>query len=85
MYIRTCTLGNNYSNNNGKDRIPTIEDVPKLEYTEKVFKESMRLYPPAWTIGRQVISDYKGLLFLLLLRQNLLLLNQILKACSNHH
>ena len=41
-------------------RIPTIEDVPKLEYTEKVFRESMRLYPPAWTIGRQVINDYQG-------------------------
>ena len=40
-------------------RTPTIDDVPKLEYTEKVFRESMRLYPPAWTIGRQVINDYK--------------------------
>ena len=40
-------------------RIPTIEDIPKLEYTEKVFRESMRLYPPAWTIGRQAINDYK--------------------------
>ena len=27
--------------------------------TEKVFRESMRLYPPAWSLGRQVISDYK--------------------------
>ena len=42
-----------------KIRIPTIKDVPKLEYTEKVFRESMRLYPPAWTIGRQVLNDYK--------------------------
>jgi cytochrome P450 len=41
------------------DRIPTVEDIPKLEYTEKVFRESMRLYPPAWTLGRQVINDYK--------------------------
>jgi cytochrome P450 len=40
-------------------RIPTVEDIPKLEYTEKVFRESMRLYPPAWTIGRQAITDYK--------------------------
>jgi cytochrome P450 len=60
LYEELCSiLGNNNSNNNVKDRIPTIEDVPKLEYTEKVFRESMRLYPPAWTIGRQVISDYK--------------------------
>ena len=41
------------------NRIPTVEDIPKLEYTEKVFRESMRLYPPAWTLGRQVINDYK--------------------------
>jgi cytochrome P450 len=40
-------------------RIPTVEDIPKLEYTEKVFRESMRLYPPAWSLGRQVINDYK--------------------------
>ena len=33
--------------------------MPKLEYTEKVFRESKRLYPPAWPIGRQAIDDYK--------------------------
>jgi cytochrome P450 len=55
LYAELCSvLG-------GKDakRIPTVEDIPKLEYTEKVFRESMRLYPPAWTIGRQAINDYK--------------------------
>jgi len=40
-------------------RIPTVEDIPKLEYIEKVFRESMRLYPPAWTLGRKAINDYK--------------------------
>jgi cytochrome P450 len=40
-------------------RIPTVEDISKLEYTEKVFRESMRLYPPAWTLGRKAINDYK--------------------------
>jgi cytochrome P450 len=39
-------------------RLPTVEDIPKLEYTEKVFRESMRLYPPAWTLGRQALTDY---------------------------
>ncbi len=39
--------------------IPTVADIPKLVYTERVLKESMRLYPPAWTIGRQAINDYK--------------------------
>lgn len=39
-------------------RPPTITDVPRLEYTERVFRESMRLFPPAWTLGRQVMEDY---------------------------
>lgn len=39
--------------------IPTADDVPKLRYTEMVFAESMRLYPPAWTLGRRVLSDYR--------------------------
>jgi cytochrome P450 len=42
----------------GDKRAPTVEDVQHLEYTEKVFRESMRLYPPAWTLGRQVLEDY---------------------------
>src|SRR5919202_1624586 len=40
-------------------RLPTIEDIPKLEYTERVLRESMRLYPPAWTLGRQSLADYR--------------------------
>jgi cytochrome P450 len=34
-------------------RLPTLEDLPQLRYTEMVFAESMRLYPPAWAMGRQ--------------------------------
>ncbi|MGH9617096.1 MAG: cytochrome P450 [Acidobacteriaceae bacterium] len=34
-------------------RRATIEDLPGLRYTEMVFAESMRLYPPAWAMGRQ--------------------------------
>ena len=34
-------------------RLPTLEDIPRLRYTEMVFAESMRLYPPAWAMGRQ--------------------------------
>lgn len=33
------------------------EDVPNLRYTEMVFAESMRLYPPAWVIGRMALQD----------------------------
>ena len=37
----------------GSGRRPTLEDLPRLRYTEMVFAESMRLYPPAWAMGRQ--------------------------------
>ena len=43
----------------GQDLTPTFADIPKLEYTQKVFAESMRLYPPAWAVGRQAIHDCK--------------------------
>jgi cytochrome P450 len=38
-------------------RPPTAEDLPRLAYTEMVFAESMRLYPPAWVLGRRAIRD----------------------------
>ncbi len=38
-------------------RIPTPADVPRLEYATWVIKESMRLYPPAWSIGREAVAD----------------------------
>jgi cytochrome P450 len=38
-------------------RLPTLEDLPRLRYTEMVFAESMRLYPPAWAMGRESIGD----------------------------
>jgi cytochrome P450 len=40
-------------------RRPTIEDVPKLLYTEMVLAEAMRLYPPAWAIGRLSLKDHE--------------------------
>ena len=33
-------------------RLPTLADYPNLKYTEQVFAEAMRLYPPAWAMGR---------------------------------
>ena len=39
------------------DRLPGAEDVRALPFTERVLKESMRLYPPAWTTGREAAED----------------------------
>jgi cytochrome P450 len=39
------------------DRPPTPADVPRLKYAEWVVRESMRLYPPAWAIGREALTD----------------------------
>jgi cytochrome P450 len=39
-------------------RLPTLDDVPKLPFVEQVVTESMRLFPPAWIIGRRAIQDY---------------------------
>jgi len=38
-------------------RLPTLEDLPSLPYTEMVVAEAMRLYPPAWAMGRQATQD----------------------------
>jgi cytochrome P450 len=40
-------------------RLPAFEDVPRLAYTEMVVAESIRLYPPAWAIGRRSLVDQK--------------------------
>ena len=38
-------------------RAPRFADLPQLRYTEKVVKETMRLFPPAWVIGREAVND----------------------------
>jgi cytochrome P450 len=40
-------------------RVPTAADIPRLSYAEMVIKESMRLYPPAWGVGRQAIAPFE--------------------------
>jgi cytochrome P450 len=39
------------------DRTPTMSDLSDLPYVERVVKESMRLYPPAWVVGREAIAE----------------------------
>lgn len=39
-------------------RLPGFEDVSRLSYTENVMAESLRLYPPAWAMGRYARNDF---------------------------
>ena len=39
------------------DRPATAADVKALEYTGRIIKETMRLYPPVWVVGRQVVNE----------------------------
>lgn len=38
---------------------PTLTDLPALSFVERVVTESMRLYPPAWLIGRRALESYQ--------------------------
>jgi cytochrome P450 len=38
-------------------RLPTMEDLSRLQYTEMIAKESMRLYPPAYALGREAVEE----------------------------
>ncbi|MGA8876537.1 MAG: cytochrome P450 [Candidatus Korobacteraceae bacterium] len=40
-------------------RIPAMEDIPSLTFTEKVIKETLRLYPPAWSVARTAIHEFE--------------------------
>jgi cytochrome P450 len=41
-----------------QSRLPTVDDVSRLRYTENVLAESLRLYPPAWAMGRYARDDF---------------------------
>lgn len=40
-------------------RVPGYGDLAALPYTRMVFAESMRLYPPAWAIGRRALASFE--------------------------
>lgn len=40
-------------------RAPSFEDIPDLKFTEAVLAESMRLFPPAWAVGRLAAEEHE--------------------------
>jgi cytochrome P450 len=41
-------------------RLPTADDLPSLPYTRMVLAEAMRLYPPAWLVGRRALGAFEA-------------------------
>lgn len=41
------------------ERPATFDDLPRLMLAERVVNESLRLYPPAWLIGREAGQDFE--------------------------
>jgi cytochrome P450 len=40
-------------------RLPTIADVPRLPFTRAVLAEALRLFPPAYVLGRRSVAEYQ--------------------------
>ncbi|MFD3534545.1 cytochrome P450 [Streptomyces sp. NPDC058664] len=41
------------------DRLPTVEDLPRLAWTDAVLSEAMRLYPPIMGMARRPLDDFE--------------------------
>ena len=41
-----------------RGRLPGVADIPSLPVVERVVTEAMRLYPPAWIVGRRAVEPY---------------------------
>ncbi|GGP00796.1 cytochrome P450 [Wenjunlia tyrosinilytica] len=42
------------------DRLPEVSDLPRLVWTDAVFSEALRLYPPVWVTVRRTLTEYTG-------------------------
>jgi cytochrome P450 len=65
-------------------RLPTVADIASLPFVEQVVTESMRLYPPAWIIGRRAIEAYPLDEYLLPVRSLVLISPYIVQRDARH-
>jgi len=39
--------------------LPGVSDLPSLTFADSVIRETMRLYPPAWSVARTAVADFE--------------------------
>jgi cytochrome P450 len=67
------------------DRLPQPDDLSRLPYTRMILAESMRLYPPAWAVGRRALNDFEAGGYVIPARSMVLMSQFIMHRDSRFH